>query len=150
MVPPMFAFTPEVYGYVSCTVSNGEVIGASVMIENRAGFSSRDGSFTESSMSAATSLNFKVKVVDVSGSVAYERTVRSSQRVAYEAGESTSVGLEVARDLKIVKASVGASFDGSSVTASAGAEIPIPIKISECAGAQSAGVKITLNVAPVA
>jgi len=146
LAPGPFSFSAQVYVYVSCKVESGTVVSASATLERRAGWSSSDGTFQETSMTAQTSINVPIRVVTASGTVAYEQTVRTAGGVTFS-GESTSVGVSVERNFALARASVSADFNGTSASITGGLQSPIDIPMSACgAGGQgSFGARVSIT-----
>lgn len=144
--PGPFSFSAQVYVYVSCKVESGTVVSASATLERRAGWSSSDGSFQETSMTAQTSINVPIRVVTASGTVAYEQTVRTAGGVTFS-GESTSVGVGVERNFALARASVSADFNGTSASITGGLQSPIDIPMSACGagGTGSFGARVSIT-----
>lgn len=150
LTPGPFSFSAQVYAYVSCKVEAGEIVSTSVSVEHRAGWSTDDGTFGETAVTAETSLNIPIRVVTASGSVAYEHTVRTSNGVTYSK-DTSSVGVGVERNFALAKASVSASFDGESATITGGLASPIEIPMAACGegGTGSFGVRIDVSATRV-
>lgn len=140
----MIDFTFEAYVSFKCSVEEGVIVVGEAAMETRAGWSSKDGSFSEEAVSATASVNIPVQLVNVSGSVTSEVRVRQTATTVTH-DESVSAAVGVSKDFGLVTGSAQVSFDGTAAAISGGVSAPLVINVTDCQGKESVGLTVSLS-----